>query len=253
MPLLTWYLEPTSMARVVLQPAYVLHTRAFRDTSLLVDLFTLKYGRISCLARGAKSSKSKLRGLLLSFVPLLVSWSGKSDLVTLGKIETNNQPYNITGTNLLSGLYLNELLVRLLAHHDPHPNIFRIYQNTLNNLQNNENIQITLRLFEKQLLAEIGYGLQLTKDAQNKPILANNYYHYKYEYGFIKCLEHDQNTFSGKSLLALYNNKLADINTLTEIKHLMRLIYNHLLGDKPLKSRELLYYNRYYEYMDSSS
>jgi len=240
------------MARVVLQPAFVLHTRAFRDTSLLVDLFTIKYGRISCLARGAKSSKSKLRGLLLPFVPLLVSWSGKSDLVTLSKVETNNQPYNITGTNLLSGLYLNELLVRLLAYHDPHPNIFRAYQNTLNNLQNNENIQITLRLFEKQLLAEIGYGLQLTKDAQNKPILANNYYHYKYEHGFIKCLEHDQNTFSGKSLLALYNNKLADINTLTEIKHLMRLIYNHLLGDKSLKSRELLYYNKPYEHMDPS-
>ena len=93
------------MARVVLQPAYVLHTRAFRDTSLLVDLFTLKYGRISCLARGAKSSKSKLRGLLLSFVPLLVSWSGKSDLVTLGKVEADNLAYNLSGTNLLSGFY----------------------------------------------------------------------------------------------------------------------------------------------------
>jgi DNA repair protein RecO (recombination protein O) len=241
------------MARVVLQPAFVLHTRAFRDTSLIVDFFTLKYGRISCLARGAKSSKSKLRGLLLPFVPLLVSWSGKSDLVTLSKIETNNKPYNITGSNLLSGLYLNELLVKLLAQHDPHPNIFRIYQNTLNNLQNNNNIQITLRLFEKQLLAEIGYGLQLTKDASGQAILSNNYYQYKYEHGFINCFEHEPNAFSGKSLLALHHNKLTDMNTLTEIKHLMRLIYNHLLGDKPLKSRELLYYNRYYEYMDSSS
>ena len=185
------------MSRVILQPAFVLHTRAFRDTSLIVDLFALKYGRISCLARGAKSSKSKLRGLLLPFVPLLVSWSGKSDLVTLSKIETNNKPYNITGSNLLSGLYLNELLVKLLAQHDPHPNIYRAYQNTLNNLQNNNNIQITLRLFEKQLLAEIGYGLQLTKDAEGQVIQPNNYYYYKYEHGFVRCLEHDENAFSG--------------------------------------------------------
>lgn len=229
------------MARVVLQPAFVLHTRPFRDTSLLVDLFTVQYGRISAIARGVRSSKSRLRGLLLPFVPLLVSWSGKSDLVTLGKVEADNLAYNLSGTNLLSGFYLNELLVRLLTHHDSHPNIFHAYQNTLGNLRNSNDLQITLRLFEKQLLSEVGYGLQLTKDAAGQAIMEHHNYYYEHEHGFIACVNQDrQDVFSGKSLLALQHNNLTDVAILRDTKRLMRSIFNHLLGDKPLKTRELL-------------
>jgi DNA repair protein RecO (recombination protein O) len=226
----------------------VLHTRSFRDTSLLVDLFTLEHGRVNVIARGARSAKAKLRGLLLPFVPLLVSWSGKTDLMTLGKVETNGFGYNLVGTNLLSGLYINELLVRLLARHDPHPNIFTSYQNTLNQLQNAENIQAALRLFEKQLLNKIGYGLTLTKDVTGQVIKVDNYYCYEYEHGFVRFPAFagndggglQNNTFSGKSLLGLYNNNLTDPTILNELKNLMRLIFNHLLADRPIKSRELM-------------
>jgi DNA repair protein RecO (recombination protein O) len=232
------------MARVILQPAFVLHTRSFRDTSLLVDLFTLQYGRVSTLARGVRSAKSKSRGLLLPFVPLLASWSGKTELMTLGKIEANGSAYDLLGKNLLSGFYLNELLVRLLARHDPHPDIFHVYQNTLNNLQNIKDVQITLRLFEKQLLAKIGYGLQLTKDVYGSAITADQYYYYEHERGFIKCQRdlntNTQNIFSGENLLAFHNNKFKDVSALREIKYLMRFIFDYLLDNKPLKSRELV-------------
>jgi len=232
------------MARVILQPVFVLHTKSFRDTSLLVDLFTLQYGRVSTIARGVRSAKSKSRGLLLPFVPLLASWSGKTELMTLGKVEANGSAYNLLGKNLLSGFYLNELLVRLLARHDPHPDIFNVYQNTLNNLQNIKDVQITLRLFEKQLLAKIGYGLQLTKDVHDNPITADQYYYYEHERGFIKCQKdlntNTQNMFSGDNLLAFHNNKFKDVSALREIKFLMRLIFDHLLDNKPLKSRELV-------------
>lgn len=232
------------MARVVLQPAFILHTRSFRDTSLLVDLFTLQYGRVSTIARGVRSPKSKSRGLLLPFVPLLASWSGKSELMTLGKIEANGLAYDLSGKKLLSGFYLNELLVRLLARHDPHPDIFHAYQATLSSLQDVKDVQIALRLFEKKLIAKIGYGLQLTKDIQSNPITADQYYCYKQERGFVRCQKdlntNTQNIFSGENLLAFHNNKFKDVLALREIKCLMRLIFDHLLDNKPLKSRELI-------------
>jgi DNA repair protein RecO (recombination protein O) len=231
------------MARIILQPAFVLHTRPFRDTSLLVDLFTPQCGRVRTIARGVRSAKSKSRGLLLPFVPLLTSWSGKTDLMILGKVEANGSAYDL-GKNLLSGFYLNELLVRLLARHDPHPDIFYTYQSTLSGLQNLKNVQIALRLFEKQLLAKIGYGLQLTKDVHGNPITADQYYYYEHERGFIRCQKdlnaNTQNTFFGENLLAFHNNKFKDISALKEMKYLMRLIFNYLLDNKPLKSRELI-------------
>jgi DNA repair protein RecO (recombination protein O) len=226
--------------RVSLQPAFVLHTKYFRDTSLLIYLFTLEYGRVTVVARGARSAKSKSRGLLLPFVPLLVSWSGKTDLMSLSKVETNGLPYNLYGTNLLSGFYLHELLVKLLALHDPYPNVFRTYQATLKQLQDGKNIQAALRLFEKNLINNIGYGLELIKDAHGQAINADNYYCYEYERGFVKSIKNEDTAFSGKSLLALHNNNFADPAILNELKNLMRLILNYLLVDKPIKSRELL-------------
>jgi len=232
------------MARVNLQPAFVLHGRPFRDTSLLLELFTLNYGRISAVARGARSAKSKVRGLLLPFVSLLLSWSGKSELMTITKIEPNNLSYNLFGNNLLIGLYLNELLVRLLHRHDPYPNIYREYQNILTFLQDSKQVQARLRLFEKRLLAEIGYGLQLQKDSSGEVISADSTYYYEHELGFVNCrdCQNARTTFSGESLLALARSDLTELNNdaavLRDIKKLMRLVFATLLNGKPLKSRE---------------
>lgn len=226
--------------RVSLQPAFVLHTKCFRDTSVLINLFTLDYGCLTLIAHGARSAKSKLRGLLLPFIPLLVSWSGKTDLMSLSKVEANGLPYDLCGNNLLSGFYLNELLVKLLAPHDPYPKIFTVYQDTLKCLQDSKNIQTPLRLFEKQLINSIGYGLELIKDAHGQNIAADNYYCYEYGRGFVNATENKINIFSGKSLIALHNNELTDPVILNELKNLMRLILNYLLSDRPIKSRELL-------------
>ncbi len=229
------------MARVDLQPAFVLHTRPFRDTSLLVDFFTRNYGRLRAVARGARSSKSKTRGLLLPFVPLLVSWSGKTDLMTLGKVEPVGSSYNLIGNKILLGIYANELLTKLLHAHDPHPIVYEAYQDLLQNLQTKENPEIKLRLFEKTLLAEIGYGLQLNKDSFGEPIEPDIEYSYQLELGFIKSNNSQLNLpkFSGSSLLNLAENNLQDTQTLKDSKRLMRLVFGHLLADKPLKSREM--------------
>ena len=132
-------------------------------------------------------------------------------------------------------------MVRLLAKYDPHPKVFHTYQDTLAGLQNSTNIQSKLRLFEKELLIEIGYGLQLCTDIDNQDIVLDKHYVYKHGHGFVCCAASKQaNIFSGASLLALHHNQLTDSGILRDIKHLMRQVFAQLLGDRPLKSRELI-------------
>ena len=137
--------------KVLLQPCYVLHMRAYRDTSLLLELFSLEHGRISAVARSARGPKSRFKGILQQFVPLLLSWQGRAELMNLSGAEGNGMPHYLTGDALLCGIYLNELLMRLLHRHDAHPGLFTAYQQALVGLQQNQQ-QITLRLFEKRLL-----------------------------------------------------------------------------------------------------
>lgn len=232
------------MSRIKLQPAFVLHTRPFRDTSLLVDLLTMNYGRIHAVARSARGPKSRYKGVIRPFVPLLISWSGHADLVSLGNIELIHGSYELAGDSLLSGFYLNELLVRLLHFNDSHPRIYEAYENALIALQKQENTEITLRLFEKTLLLALGYGMQLNREAiSGDTIDPDATYEFDVELGFIRKysgkLTQTSNTFLGKHLLAFYNEIFTDSATLKTAKRLMRLALAPLLGDKPIKSREL--------------
>ena len=127
--------------RVLLQPAFVLHARPFRETSLLVDLLTRDFGRLGAIARGARSQQSRYRGHLRSFVPILISWSGKSELVSLNQLEASGSPILLEKNSLLAGLYINELIVRLLHQHDSHPEIFDNYHTSLLTLQKNQEIE----------------------------------------------------------------------------------------------------------------
>src|SRR5262245_46536737 len=127
--------------RITLQPAFILHARPYRDTSLLVDLLTLNHGRVHAVARSARGMRSRYKGLLQPFVPFLTSWTGKTDLVSLGCIESNGPPYFLEGRSLLSGFYLNELLIRLLHRYDPHPELYKTYQLALTRLQRDHNPQ----------------------------------------------------------------------------------------------------------------
>lgn len=227
--------------RVTLQPAYVLHHRPYRDTSALVEAFTLDYGRVALVARGAKTSR--LQGLLQPFRPLLISWSGKTDLVTLTACESAEPAWAILGRTLVSGFYVNELLMRLLHRHDSHPRLFELYADTLDKLQNPEQEQHTLRIFEKHLLQEIGYALVLDHDVDTgQSIEADKLYSYQLEKGPVAYNElHPQGiALHGESLLSLASEVFRDTVSLREAKYLMRSALGLYLGDKPLHSRKLL-------------
>jgi len=230
------------MNRINLEQAFVLHTRPFRDTSLLIHAFTLNHGHLMLLARGARAQKSPLRPLLLPFTPLLISWVQKTDLPIVSKVETNDLQYFLNGEALVNGMYLNELLVRLLERHNAYPNLFNVYQETLSSLQNKDNQKISLRLFEKKLLAELGYGLQLQKEQNSLEILPTEHYSFEFGTGF-KKFEANRGInpiFSGKSLIALHNENFSHPNEVNDAGNLLQIALKHLLGSQPIKTLDLL-------------
>lgn len=227
---------------ILLQPAYVLHARAYRDTSLLLELFTEEQGRVSAVARGAKGPRSRFKGLLQPFVPLLVSWSGKAELMTLTAAEANGNLPNLAGEVLLCGIYLNELLMRLLHRYDAHPQLFQAYQQALIHLRSKSQ-QVVLREFEKQLLLELGYALELDREAHSgATIQPEQFYYFDPHRGLLRhqsASNSSAQVFLGESLLALHNDELVQENYLRDAKRLLRLALGHLLGGKPIRSREL--------------
>lgn len=229
--------------RVVLEPIFVLHSRAYSNTSLIVECLTMRYGKVSMMARSARGLKSRYQGKLQCFVPMLASWSGARELKNLGTVELCSTPYHFNSRVLMCAFYLNELLVRLLQRDDPCPQVFTLYQMTLNALEKGELLQQALRCFEKKLLELIGYGLSLTHDsASGAPVEPECYYQYYPEYGLVKLDDNDGGiyTFSGASLLALDCDKLYAKQELSDSKRLMRLVISKYIGQKPLKTREIM-------------
>ncbi len=218
---------------VQLQPAYVLHTRPYRDTSLLIEALTSEHGRVSLVARGVRSARSKQRGLLQLFSPLLISWIGKGDLHTLTSVEQNGAASSLVGERLFSAMYVNELLMRLLHRYDPCTEIYESYALLLQQLMNAENEQKVLRLFEKKLLTELGYAFSFDQ------INENDFYLFDHAHGFTKAQREAAGCFSGSHLLAIARDKLDNREVLLVAKYLMRSAFAPLLGVKPLRSREL--------------
>ncbi|MDX1252546.1 MAG: DNA repair protein RecO [Gammaproteobacteria bacterium] len=233
------------MTRVALQPAYVLHGKPYRDTSLLIEAFTPQHGRLGLVARGARTARSRLRGLLQPFRPLLMSWTGKGDLLTLEAAEEHGIMPVLKGDALLSGFYLNELLLRLLQRHDPHPALLDRYDAALRVLaeyaHQDTGLQRVLRGFERHLLQETGYGLVLDRDvATGLPIAAEGVYRYDLERGPVRYTGGDAALIlQGRSLIALAGDALDDAVVLREAKRLLREALAVHLGPRPLRSREL--------------
>lgn len=231
--------------RITLQPAFILHTRPFQDTSLLIDLFTLDHGRITLIGKGARSPRSKIRGILQPFIPLLVSWSGKSELPILSKVETNgNNIFSLPGNILASGFYLNELLMRLLQKRDPHPEIFHAYSQAVGILPAAKPATIApiLRIFEKNLITHLGYGLQFNIDHLGINIESASKYMFKFGTGFVKLSNKatiEATSVSGATITALEQEKFLSSEQLHEAKTLLQLVLSQLLGNRPIKSREL--------------
>lgn len=229
--------------KVELQTAYLLNAKPYLESSLLLEVFTKDYGRIAMVARGAKRAKFAQLGVLQAFNQLLLSWCGKGSLYTMTQVELAMAPSCLMAKKLIMGLYLNELLVRLLAIGDPHPEFFACYQQTLQALAVEKNEQIILRIFEKRLLMAIGYALPLlTNNITGEQVVASKYYFFDLEQG-PQAIDSDipgANKFKGSSLLALAKEKFVTKEELLEAKCLLRAALALRLGEQPLYSRKLL-------------
>lgn len=231
------------MSRVELEPAFVLHTRLYRETSLIVEAFGRDTGRLGLIAKGARRPKSALRGSLQSFRPLLLSWSGKGELGLLTGAEPDGFVQPLAGAALFSGLYMNELLMRLMHRHDPHPELFHYYRVAIEALGQGQLTEGVLRIFEKHMLESIGYGLVLDRDiASGEPIHGDVSYRYEIERGPTSAALDDDDggvALTGETLLSLANERLESERALDEAKQLMRTALRRYLGDKPLATRTL--------------
>jgi len=227
---------------VELQPAYILHTRPYRDTSMLVDLFTPEFGRITAVARGVRSRKTSKRNLLNPFTRLLISFQGKTDLKLLTHFEAEGTHFTLTAKHLFSGFYLNELMVRLLPELDSHPDIYSLYEQSLRALNQQQDLEPILRQFEFQLLNELGYGIHFEADAKSGEELSGLCsYCLDASLGFYQA-EFDvpaHFTFSGQHLLAIAARDFSQPDVKQTAKRISRILLKPLLGNKPLTSREL--------------
>lgn len=224
------------------QPAYVLHTYPYRETSLIVEVFSRHHGRLPLMARGARRPRSAVRGLLMAFQPLQLNWFGKAELRTLHSAEWQGGQPQLQGMALMCGFYLNELLLKLLHRDDPHEQLFLYYQETLLLLSASNDFAAILRRFEKRLLQELGYALTLDREAgTNAPVVAEGRYRYVVERGPVRHSAGQNGVeLRGKTLLDLAVDDYSDPLTLQQGKALMRTLLNHYLGDQPLHTRQFL-------------
>jgi DNA repair protein RecO (recombination protein O) len=243
--------------RVELQPAYTLHQKPYRDTSALVELVTPEFGRVTVIAKGLKRPKSKWQGQLRAFQPMLVSWVGRTELMTLTHVEISGKHLHLSAKSLLSGFYLNELLIRLLHRFEPQVEMFSAYDIALREISQIDwskpiaqwQLQSVLRYFEINLLSALGYGLTLGREFESGAnIQADEDYQYLANRGPVKWRKteigyNEGVKVSGRTLLALDGhfllNNYTDRQIFNESKKLMRMILACYLGDKPLMSREM--------------
>ena len=209
---------------------------------MLLDILSLHHGRLSLVARGSRSAKSRLRGLLRPFMPLQLSWFIRTDLGTLTGAEVDGGPVTLSGDALMAAYYLNELLLNLLHRHDPQPEIFGHYGATLAQLSESGVVAGPLRLFELDLLGALGYALNLDHDTQTLRVLEpESYYEYRVEQGPVPVERQDgPSLYSGRELLAIRDRDLSDPDVLRSAGRLLRDVIAWHLGGKELKSRRVL-------------
>jgi len=217
------------------QPAYVLHSRAYRESSALVDFLTPK-GRLRAVLRGARG---KAGSLARPFIPLDAEFRGRGELKNVGRLEPAGIPNLLTGEALFSGLYLNELLIRLLPAEDPHPAVFDHYAMTVLALAEGRPLEPLLRSFEWRLLDELGYGFALNLDSEGQPIVGSGLYRLHTEAGLVPIGQLQPGAFQGVELLAMAEADWAVPGALAAAKRLMRQALAPHLGGRPLVSREL--------------
>ena len=225
-----------------LKDAFLLHRRNFRETSLLLDIFSREHGILRLIAKGALRGRGGRSGVLQPFASLSLGWTARGDPAILTAAEVRGKVFELSGKNLFCGFYLNELLLRLLPANDPHPGIFSFYEQSLERLENGERLDETLRFFELALLEDLGYGPVLDHDAESgAEILPERCYVYRIEQGPVES-EPGAQAIRGATLLGLREGRLPGLVEISEAKRLMRRLIHHHLGGRPLKSRELFKY-----------
>ncbi|KVA26453.1 DNA repair protein RecO [Burkholderia ubonensis] len=233
----------TSDFRVAEQPAFVLHSYPYRETSLIIDVLTRDHGRLALVAKGAKRPHSALRGVLQTFQPLLLSWSGKSEMRTLTGAEWVGGMLPLAGDALLCGFYANELLVKFCAREDPQPPLFNHYVVTLTRLAHGEPAVQVLRSFERVLLRETGYAMALNRTVARRAVEAERLYVFDPERG-VRGADDDVPSHwpvvSGQTLLDMEQDDYHRAQTVAQSKTLMRFLLNTYLGGTPLATRQIL-------------
>lgn len=232
-------------AASALEPAWVLHTRPYRESSQIVDLLTAEFGRVDVVVRGARGRQ---RGgtATRQFMPLLVSWSGRGSLKTLRSAESAGSALALHGDALLAGLYVNELLLRVLKPMDPHEGLYEHYGHCLRALVAADNLAPALRRFERALLSAIGYAVSFTHASDGQPLLSGRLYAWLEDTGFVPA-EHAPaaHGYSGAALLAIAGNDYSRADTRQQARHLFRALLEPSLGGQPLRSSGLMAASRH--------
>jgi len=221
-------------SRVEFEPSHVLSARPYRETSLLVEAFTQHHGRVGVVARGVRGPKARQRGVLRCFAPLLLSWFGSGDLVTLISAESAAASPALSGERIFFGWYLNELILKLVHRHDAHPKLYERYVEALGSLAG-DGAEAALRVFEKHLLAELGYALPL-----NAPIDPGQRYRVDADRGLLAARDEDAFAYPGTSLIALRDESFSGRETLRDALRLLRTALARQLNGRELETPRLL-------------
>jgi DNA repair protein RecO (recombination protein O) len=229
--------------RVERQPAFVLHERPYRETSLLLEALTRDHGRVGLVARGVRSARPRLpRANLEPLQPLEIGWSGSGELGTLIAAEPTGPRVALSGQALICALYVNELVTKLVARQDPNPELFDRYRACLAQLADpGAPLAWTLRRFERDVLVVLGYGLTLTEDAAGAPVQAERDYAYVAEAGAVPATRESAGALvRGGALLALAGDAIPPADVLRELRRLMRAVLRHHLGGRELNAWKML-------------
>jgi len=224
--------------RIQLAPAYILHHRPYRDTSRILEVLTREHGRLTLFARGVRGPKAKLSSVLQPFQLLLVSWNGRGDAAHLTTAESAGPGAPLPPGSLMAAFYLNELMLKLTTRHDPLPGLFDDYQVTLDALRAGEPLEPPLRVFEKRLLETLGYGLELSFQAQSAdPIEPAGYYHFRPAQGLFPAARDAAGALAGASLLSLAREELSQPRELDDARRLLQAALAHCLEGRELTTR----------------
>lgn len=228
--------------RIEQQPAYVLHARPYRETSLLLECLTRDHGRLGVVARGVRGERARLkRAQLEPFQPLALGLLLRGEMATMTAIEVVGTPTRLTGDAGLAGLYLNELVVRLTGRQDPIPALFDAYAVTVSRLGANESLGWSLRRFERDLLEAIGYGLPLGHEGDTgEPLQAQASYRFMAEQGAVRCATTHPQAVRGSDLQALEQDRMPDNQGLKALRDMMREVIRFHLGGAELRAWRVL-------------